>query len=106
MIKKKKKTPEQSAKQKADSDKMKKFFLDIWRERKHFSEISGIWLGAEPLTIFFHHILKSRKYPQAKHDKECIILLTFAEHQKAEQDEHFYEEINKRREYLKQKYNI
>jgi len=79
-------------------------FMDIWHERKHNSEVSGRWLGKEALTIFFHHILPKSKCPQAALDKENIILLTFEEHQKVEQDSTFYEEVNKRREQLKEKY--
>lgn len=82
------------------------FFLSIWKIKPHKSEISGKFLGYEPLTIFFHHILPSRKYPEAKYDPENIILLTFLEHQKVEQDIYFYEEINNRRNQLKIKYNI
>ena len=36
---------------------MKKFFLQVWNKRPHYSEVSGDYLGSEPLTIFFHHIL-------------------------------------------------
>lgn len=79
-------------------------FMDIWHERKHISEVSGRWLGKEPLSIFFHHILPKSKYTQAALDKDNIILLTFEEHQKVEQDPRFYEEVNKRRELLKEKY--
>lgn len=79
-------------------------FMDIWYERKHNSEVSGRWLGKEPLTIFFHHILPKSKYPEARLDKENIILLTFEEHQRVEQDPTCYEEVNKRREQLKLKY--
>lgn len=79
-------------------------FMDIWYERKHNSEVSGRWLGKEPLMIFFHHILPKSKYPEAALDKENIILLTFEEHQKVENDPSFFEEVNKRREQLKLKY--
>ncbi len=80
-------------------------FMDIWHERKHNSEVSGRWLGKEPLTIFFHHILPKSKYPEAALDMENIILLTFEEHQKVEADPKCFEEVNKRREQLKLKYN-
>lgn len=83
---------------------MLSIFMDIWHERKHNSEVSGRWLGKEPLTIFFHHILPKSKYPEAGLDKENIILLTFEEHQKVEQDPTCFEEVNKRREQLKVKY--
>lgn len=79
-------------------------FMDIWYERKHVSELSGRWLGKEPLSIFFHHILPKSRYIEASLDKDNIILVTFEEHQKVEQDPRFYEEINKRREKLKEKY--
>lgn len=79
-------------------------FMDVWYERRHNSEVSGKWLGKEALTIFFHHILPKSKYPEAALDKDNIILLSFDEHQKVEQDPTCYEEVNKRREQLKLKY--
>jgi hypothetical protein len=83
---------------------MNAFFLQIWIKRKHYSEVSGDYLGGEPLTIFFHHILPKEKYPEARLDEENIILLTFDEHNNVENDMYKYEEVNKRRNYLKVKY--
>lgn len=80
-------------------------FMDIWHEREHVSEVSKRWLGKEAKTIFFHHILPKSKYPQAALDMENIILLTFEEHQKVESDPKCFEEVNKRREQLKLKYD-
>jgi len=88
----------------SEPNKMHEFFLSIWGKRKHFSELSNEFLGNECLTIFFHHILPKGKFPEAELDKDNIILLTFAEHQKVEQDIYFYEEINKRRIVLLRKY--
>lgn len=85
---------------------MNEFFMSIWKIRVHKSEVSGDRLGSEPLTIFFHHILPKEKYPQAKFDEENIILLTLDEHTNVENDIYKYEEVNKRREYLKTKYQI
>ena len=82
------------------------FFLQIWRKRLHYSEVSMDYLGREPLSIFFHHILPKSKYPQAALDEENIILLTWQEHDQVEMDPTRYEEVNKRREKLKQKYEI
>lgn len=82
------------------------FFLQIWRKRLHYSEVSMDYLGKEPLSIFFHHILPKSKYPQAEFDEENIILLTWQEHDQVEMDPTRYEEVNKRREKLKQKYGI
>lgn len=84
---------------------MQSVFMDIWLERPHKSEISGRWLGQEALSTFFHHILPKSKYPEGIFDKDNIILLTFDEHQKVEQDSVFYVEVNRRRLKLKEKYD-
>jgi hypothetical protein len=83
---------------------MKLVFMEIWKKRKHNSEVSGKWLGREPLTVFFHHILPKSKYPEAQMDEENIILLTFDEHTFVETFPDKYPEINERREKLKLKY--
>jgi hypothetical protein len=91
----------------ADKEKiniMRAFFMEIWKKRKHYSEISGDYLGSEPMSTYFHHILPKEKYPEACLDEENIILLTFPEHESVENDMYKYEEVNKRRESLKLKY--
>jgi len=85
---------------------MQQFFLQIWKKKLHYSEVSMDYLGKEPLTVFFHHILPKEKYPEAALDEENIILLTLEEHDNAEKDMYKYEEINLRREKLKTKYKI
>ena len=85
---------------------MQHFFLDIWNKKPHKSEISGQYLGKEPLSTYFHHILPKSKYPEACLDEENIILLTMEEHDQVEMDPTRYEEVNKRREQLKKKYEI
>ena len=82
------------------------FFLEIWKKKPHKSEISGTYLGSEALSTFFHHILPKSKYPEASLDEENIILLTWEEHDQVEIDPTRYEEVNKRREQLKKKYEI
>ena len=89
-----------------DISEMQEFFLQIWKKRLHYSQISMDYLGKEPLSVFFHHILPKEKYPQAAFDEENIILLTLEEHDQVEMDPTRYEEINKKREKLKQKYEI
>jgi len=85
---------------------MQTFFLQIWKKRPHKSEVSGTSLGSEALSTYFHHILPKEKYPEASLDQENIILLTWEEHDQVEMDPTRYEEVNKRREQLKQKYNV
>ena len=89
-----------------DISEMQQFFLQIWNKRLHYSQVSMDYLGKEPLTVFFHHILPKEKYPEAMFDEENIILLTWQEHDQVEMDPTRYEEVNKRREKLKQKYNV
>ena len=88
------------------TEAMQWFFLEIWKKRKHYSELSGDYLGSEALSTYFHHILPKGKYPEAMFDEENIILLTWEEHDQVEMDPTRYEEVNKRRELLKQKYEI
>lgn len=86
---------------------MKEFFLKVWNERPHKSELFPFtFLGNEPLTIFFHHILPKKKFPQAIYDKENIILLTGDSHSSVELNMYKYEEINRRRELLLIKYGL
>lgn len=89
-----------------EKSSMCEMFLRVWKQRPHKSEISGERLGTEPLSIFFHHILPKEKYKNAMLDEENIILLTLDEHTNVENDIYRYEEVNKRREYLKTKYNV
>lgn len=97
---------EKELKNTEESHKMWDFFLSIWKKRPHRSEVSNTPLYGEPLTIYFHHILPKEKYDFAKFDEENIIILTFEEHQKVENDMYFYEQINQKREQLKTKYNL
>ena len=82
----------------------REMFLEIWKKRKHHSEVSGVYLGKEPMSTYFHHILPKEKYPDACLDEENIILLTLEEHSNVENDMYRYEEVNKRRNYLLTKY--
>ena len=85
---------------------MRDFFLQIWKKRVNKSEVSGEYLASEPLHVFFHHILPKEKYPEAMLEEENIILLTMWEHADVEADIYKFEEVNKRREQLKKKYEI
>lgn len=85
---------------------MKLFYVSIWKKRKHYSEVSGQYLGSEPLSTYFHHILPKEKYPEASLDEENIVILSLEEHSNVENDMYKYEEINQRRTYLKNKYNL
>ena len=91
--------------QKTKIETMRNLFLEIWKERKHYSEVSGDYLGGEALSTFFHHILPKSKYPELQYDKSNIILLTLPEHESVENDIYRFEEVNKRRIELLNKIN-
>jgi hypothetical protein len=87
------------------------FFLSIWQQRPHKSEISGEWLsqdldGLPSSSAYFHHIIPKSKLKEAEYDPDNIILLTINEHSNVEMDVYRYEEISKRREQLKIKYKL
>ena len=99
--------PSLTAKKKVSDGKshqMREFFLSYWKKMPHYSEVSGKWLGKEPMSTYFHHILPKEKYPDACLDEENIILLTLEEHSNVENDMYRYEEVNKRRNHLLTKY--
>jgi len=82
----------------------REMFLNIWKKRLHISEVSDSYLGKEPMSTYFHHILPKEKYPEACLDEENIILLTLEEHSNVENDMYKYEEVNERRNHLLKKY--
>lgn len=79
-------------------------FLSMWKKRPHYSEVSGVYLGSEAMSTYFHHILPKEKYPEACLDEENIIILSLDEHTSVENDMYKYEEVNERRKQLKIKY--
>ena len=94
-----------SCQEKLDRSKqMREFFMLYWKKMPHYSEISGVYLGSEAMSTYFHHILPKEKYPDACFDEENIILLTLEEHSNVENDMYRYEEVNKRRNHLLTKY--
>jgi hypothetical protein len=37
-------------------NQQKEMFINIWKKRKHHSEVSGLYLSKEPMSTYFHHI--------------------------------------------------
>ena len=54
---------------------MNVFFLQIWNKKKHECENCGKWLGKEPLSYMFDHLLEKSKYPELKYEEENIMLV-------------------------------
>lgn len=84
-----KKISYKSAKQKIKDVEKKKYtikqfnlFYDIWAKRRHYCESCGLWLGNEPLSIFFDHLLEKSKYEQFALMEENIFLCCYNCHSK------------------------
>lgn len=63
------------------SEELHLLYLKIWAERGPYSEISGKYLGKEPLSVFFDHLLEKHKYPDLVLEEKNIILCTREEHE-------------------------
>lgn len=76
-IKKKPKTAQEKADQQAQYEKDWLFFMEIWTERPHRCEISDVYLGEIPKSMFFDHLLPKRdsRYKHLRYEKRNIILV-------------------------------
>lgn len=77
-IRKKPKPQESIDAQKEEYEKDWQFFLSIWSVRPHKCEVTGEWLGNEPKSIFFDHLLPKglKKYEHLRHEPKNIALVT------------------------------
>jgi hypothetical protein len=83
-------------------------FQEIWNERPHKSEISGIPLYSFNVSCF-HHILLKSTYPEYRLNKDNIIMLTAQEHLDVHskpledliQEKYMWNEIQERKNKLK-----
>lgn len=67
---------------KEDINQMREFFMDIWNTRRHYCENCRMWLGPEPLSYMFDHLLEKNKYPDLKYKHENIMLVCLDCHDK------------------------
>lgn len=68
--------------------KDREFYSEIWEEKEHRCFESDIWLGDEPLTLFFHHVLEKgiKKYAKYRHCKWNIVLVSWLVHDQVGKD--------------------
>jgi 5-methylcytosine-specific restriction endonuclease McrA len=64
-----------SVKLKKSSNEMNEFFLEIWKKRHHKCEVCKTYLGNEPRTYMFDHVLEKSKYPELKFKEQNIMLM-------------------------------
>lgn len=101
----------QVVKKKVEVDLDREVFLEIWKERPHISEVSGLPLGDFFSSIYCSHILTKGAYGRMRRVKENIKLVTPEEHQEWEfgdreklREDQKWEWVFKKEEELKQRY--
>lgn len=83
-ISEKKKKQEAENRRTLEADKL--FYLEIWVASPHVCGECDRKLGREPLTLFFHHLLEKRNYPEFRYTPENIAILCADCHTQAETD--------------------
>lgn len=82
------------------------FYQGIWDRRPlKTCEVTGKWLGKEPLSTFFHHVLSKNKFPQYRWCEWNIMLLHPDVHLQAERDLDKVPKVRERTEELLQKHS-
>lgn len=64
----------------SDWDKDREFYLQIWGSRPHMCYESNAYLGSEPLSTYFNHVLPKELYPQFRHEEWNIVLMKWELH--------------------------
>lgn len=82
-----------------------KFYSYIWSMRKHECYETGKWLGNEPLTVFFHHVLPKEQFPEYRHASWNILLISHETHDQVHMDMDRTPKIKKRYLELLEKHN-
>jgi len=95
---------EKSKKQK-ERGKLVSFFLEIWKERPHKCINCKKWLGNEPLSYMFDHLLEKSKYPELKYEELNICILCLECHDNKTRG-FVSETIKKLIEIVKNQFNI
>lgn len=64
----------------------KQFYAEVWLASPHKCEVCKAGLPKEPLTTFFHHILKKSVYPAFRHEPANILVVCPDCHNQIETD--------------------
>lgn len=62
------------------------FYLELWENSNKKCQVSGKFLGKDPLTTFFHHILPKSRFPQYRWCKWNILIVDPEIHMQIELD--------------------
>lgn len=74
MIKRKPKSPLQVEKDRDNIRRRNELFMEIWASKPHKCENCSEFLGKEPRTYMFDHLLEKSKYPEYEFEAENIML--------------------------------
>ena len=78
-FKKYKKTADEISLNQQKIDKMRDFFLSVWKKRPHYCTVCGRWLGTEPLSYNFHHVIPKNQQKtysiDITYDEKNIVLV-------------------------------
>jgi hypothetical protein len=72
----KKNISDNSDKNISDWDKDRAFYAHIWSRRSHICFESNAYLGNEPLSTYFNHVLDKESYPQFRYEEWNICLVS------------------------------
>lgn len=53
---------------------MWEFFMELWKIRPHYCASCGKWLGVNPKTYMFDHLIEKAPWPDFKCEPENIFL--------------------------------
>lgn len=73
-------TAQQKMKTQIAIDRMWQLFLEVWEERGPYSEIDGAYLGKEPRSYMFDHLLPKETFPEVQYEKWNILMVTLDQH--------------------------
>jgi 5-methylcytosine-specific restriction endonuclease McrA len=90
---------------KKNKEEMFNFFKALWNKRKHECENCGKWLGREPLSYMFDHLLEKSKYPQLTLEEDNIMFVCLQCHDEKSRG-FMSEKVKERIEKVKEKFDI
>lgn len=77
----------------------KEFYREVWNASPHICQCGcKRYLGKEPLTTFFHHLLPKSVYPQFRHTFENIMILHPEDHSQVESNVDRLPEVRRRQD--------
>jgi len=62
------------------------FYVSIWNKSDKRCQVTGKYLGNEPLTTFFHHILSKSRFPEYRWCEWNILMVDPEVHAQIELD--------------------